>query len=284
MSAGSIKITILVDNTPGRAGLIAEHGLSVWIEAEGRRILFDTGQGKALQENAHQLGIRLDETDMVVLSHGHYDHTGGLADMVRIAPRMRLVLHPDAVLSRYSLQPGRPPRSIGMPTESRSALEQIDREQRLIWATQPLSYTSRIGLSGPIPRQIPFEEDEAGGHFFLDPEGKRRDCLADDQALWIEAQEGIVICVGCCHAGLINTLSYIRRLSANSRILALIGGFHLLEADSSRLERTVEALSFLSPKVLIPCHCTGEQAIQRVRGTFGEGQVLVGYLGLTAQF
>jgi len=105
MDVGSIRITVLVDDR-GADGLCAEHGLSLWIEADGRRILFDTGQGRALFRNAPRLGAQLKDADGIVLSHGHYDHTGGVAEVLKIAAAARLVLHPGAVIPRNAVREG----------------------------------------------------------------------------------------------------------------------------------------------------------------------------------
>ena len=102
MNLDPIRITVLVDDEAGE-GLLPEHGLSLWIETGGKHILFDTGQGNALVENARRLGVPLEETDIVVLSHGHYDHSGGLANVLTIAPRAKILLHPGATIARYSL-------------------------------------------------------------------------------------------------------------------------------------------------------------------------------------
>ncbi|MBN1902049.1 MBL fold metallo-hydrolase [Candidatus Sumerlaeota bacterium] len=253
-----MKITILMDNN-AEEGFASEHGISLWIETPEIRILFDTGQSRLFIDNARKLGISLEKTDVIVLSHGHYDHTGGLADILDIASKAQLILHPNAVLPRYSVYPGKTPRSIGMPD---SALASIDRlkKDRTTWVIQARKIASDIGVTGAIPRETPYED--VGGPFFLDPEGKREDTLVDDQALWINTDEGLVICAGCCHSGLINTLNYIRRLNANSKIRLVIGGFHLVNASAERMERTLEALMKDPPEKLAPCHCTGERATE----------------------
>lgn len=272
-------ITVLVDDEAGK-GLTPEHGLSLWVEAEGKRILFDTGQGNALVENARQLGVPLHKTDILILSHGHYDHTGGVADVLSIAPGVRLLFHPKAVTPRYSLHPGKPTREIGMPQSARSAIDRM-QENRITWAVQPVRLNARMGVTGPIPRETSFED--VGGPFFRDPNGVRRDAITDDQALWIDSGEGLVVCVGCCHAGLINTLNYVRRVSGNDSIRAIMGGFHLLQADDQRIERTLDALRSMSPGLLVPCHCTGERAVLALKETFGD-QVISCVSGMTFQF
>jgi 7,8-dihydropterin-6-yl-methyl-4-(beta-D-ribofuranosyl)aminobenzene 5'-phosphate synthase len=278
MNSDPISITVLVDNEAGE-GLNPEHGLSLWIEAGGKRILFDTGQGNVLVENARRLGVPLEKTDILVLSHGHYDHTGGVANVLGIAPRMRLVLHPGALIERYSLPRGKPAKPVGMPPSARTAIDRA-QDANIIWALEPLALASNIGVTGPIPRVTFFED--VGGPFFLDPQGKQKDAIVDDQALWLVSPEGLIVCLGCSHAGLVNSLAHVRRLSGNIPIRAVIGGFHLLHADDHRIDRTLEALQWISPGLLVPCHCTGKQAIEAFKDKFEH--VDVGSSGLVFRF
>lgn len=279
MDTPPIKITVLVDNHADKE-LTAEHGLALWIEAGAKHILFDTGQGKALVENARQLDIPLKKTDMLVLSHGHYDHTGAVADVLEIAPKACLFLHPKAVIPRYSIAAGTPVRTIGMPEAAQHAVGHMP-DSRIVWTSGPVQVSDHIGVTGAIPRMTSFED--MGEPFFLDPQGKRRDSIADDQALWINTAQGLVICVGCSHAGIINTLDYVRQLTEVSTIHAIIGGFHLLHADSQRLERTVGALNAILPHSLMPCHCTGDGAIQALADAFAD-QVLPAHAGMSFEF
>jgi 7,8-dihydropterin-6-yl-methyl-4-(beta-D-ribofuranosyl)aminobenzene 5'-phosphate synthase len=135
-----------------------------------------------------------------------------------------------------------------------------------MWAVEPLALASNIWVTGPIPRETSFED--VGGPFFLDPQGKQKDAIVDDQALWLASSEGLIVCLGCSHAGLVNSLTYVRRLSGNIPIRAVIGGFHLLHADDHRIDRTIEALQWISPGLLVPCHCTGKQAIEAFKDKF----------------
>jgi 7,8-dihydropterin-6-yl-methyl-4-(beta-D-ribofuranosyl)aminobenzene 5'-phosphate synthase len=260
------KVTILVDNQSGE-GLVSEHGLSLWIETAGRRLLFDTGQGSALQNNAQKLGIRLDETDILVLSHGHFDHTGGVS---------QVYCHPAAVQPRYSIRNGKP-KPIQMPSESMSAIDKLPLEQ-IHWIQQPISLNDTIGITGPIPRETNFED--TGGPFYLDPQGKCADPIDDDLALWIRTDDGLVVCVGCSHAGAVNTLNDVCRLTGQNRIRAVIGGFHLLNANNRRLDLTVAALRSFSPGMVIPCHCTGERGVKAFQDAF-DGRVIPGCTGMS---
>jgi 7,8-dihydropterin-6-yl-methyl-4-(beta-D-ribofuranosyl)aminobenzene 5'-phosphate synthase len=271
-------VRILVDNR-AREGLTTEHGLALWIEADDRHILFDTGQGHALEPNARALGVDLARTDALVLSHGHYDHTGGLPGVLRCAGQAGVYGHPGIVHPRYSRR-GETPRAIHMPAASMAALDALD-EQRLHWVQGPLQVHDRIGLTGPIPRETPYED--AGGPFFLDPQGERPDSIEDDLALWIHTRAGVIVCVGCSHAGLVNTLHHVGRLSRGLRIRAVIGGFHLLEAGRTRLERTIAALGRLAPERVVPCHCTGALAMVMLRKALGD-RVTPGAAGMTFAF
>lgn len=260
MTSANAKVTILVDNQAGD-GLTAEHGLSLWIETEGKRILFDTGQGIALVSNSRALGVDLGETDILVLSHGHYDHTGGIPQVLRQAPNTEVYCHPGIVYPRYSIRNGMP-KPIQIPHESMAALDKLP-PQKLHWIIKPLLLSERIGITGPIPRETSYED--TGEPFYLDPEGKHADPVDDDLALWIRTDKGLVICVGCSHAGLVNTLNYVLRLNPDSRIQAVIGGFHLLHASIQRLNHTIASLQSMQPDMMVPCHCTGDNAIRFLR-------------------
>jgi 7,8-dihydropterin-6-yl-methyl-4-(beta-D-ribofuranosyl)aminobenzene 5'-phosphate synthase len=138
-----------------------------------------------------------------------------------------------------------------------------------------------VGVTGTIARATSFED--TGGPFFLDAQGRTSDPIMDDQALWIDSGEGLIVCVGCCHAGLINTLHAVQRASGTSRLRAVIGGFHLLNASVRRLEQTLSALRSIGPEMLVPCHCTGDPAVRQLQERFGD-RVSVGRCGMTLRF
>ena len=278
MNINTLKITILVDNCAGN-GLLSEHGLSLWIETGDRCILLDTGQGGALSPNAEKLGIDLSRTGALVLSHGHYDHTGGVSRVLRAASEVEVCCHPSAVVPRYGSDAGQP-KPLGIQCESMRLLDGLP-SQRMHWIQNGWELSPGIGLTGYVPRNSEYED--TGGDFFLDPELSRPDPIDDDMALWIRTGEGVVVCVGCCHSGLINTLNQALFQSGAPRLRAVIGGFHLLNADDSRIENTVKALQALSPELIVPCHCTGSRAVEALKNAFGDG-VITGASGRTFEF
>ncbi|MCG6911419.1 MAG: MBL fold metallo-hydrolase [Deltaproteobacteria bacterium] len=273
-----LNLTILVDNH-AEAGLASEHGLSMWIEPEGDKpILFDTGAGKLFVDNAKKRGIDVYTADRLVLSHGHYDHTGGVGSFLRHNRHSRIYCHPGAVVPRYAVRGGMG-NPIHMPHESIAAIDKLP-ETRLHWVQEPLILSDDIGLTGHIPRKTDFETP--GGPFFYDPAGRRPDPIDDDMALWVHTPRGLVVVVGCCHAGVVNTLDYIRYLNDGMHVHALVGGFHLMGAGSLRLERTMDALKTFDIDLLVPCHCTGDDTVKLLSDTFGD-RVSPGFAGKVLQ-
>lgn len=259
MNDKKIRVTLVVDNHTDN-GFMPEHGLAMWIEADGQKVLFDTGQGLALEHNAAALGIDLGQTDALILSHGHYDHTGGVDIVLQRAPHAAVYCHSEVVKPRYAVRNGNA-TAIHMPRSSMAALDKRPRHL-LNWAPHPVMISDSMGLTGPVPRITGYED--VGGPFYLDSQGRRPDLLMDDMALWINTSKGIVVCVGCCHSGLVNTLEYVKKLNKNPRISAVIGGFHLVNATDERLSKTIDALKRLAPDSLIACHCTGDIAMEKL--------------------
>lgn len=263
----SIRLTILVENSVHRRGLRAEHGLAMLIECRGRRVLFDTGQTDLVLANAAALGLSLENLDAIVLSHGHDDHTGGLAAVCRQSPRARVLLHPAARAEKYSGNAAGPPRPIGLPPAGQQALAAAGANVVLTPDAQEV--IEGVFVTGEIQRRTDFED--VGGRFLLDSAGERLDPLWDDQALYFPTAAGLVVVLGCAHAGVVNTLQQIEAQTGSQRIHAIIGGLHLLNASPARLKATVDALRRRQVALLLPAHCTGAVATARLWTEFPEG-------------
>lgn len=259
--ATGLSITVLVENTAGPAGLLAEHGLAFWVRCGDRCILFDTGQGMVLAHNADKLGVDLSSAGDVVLSHGHYDHTGGLHAALSCFSAARVYAHEQAFCDRYSRHSSTDVRSVRSPIESFEQLKLHVRQVTPI-GNGPVEMGDGFRLTGPIPRRNDFED--TGGAFCLDPACTTADPLIDDQAMFVETRRGLVVLLGCAHSGVVNTLDYVCSLAGANRIHAVIGGMHLLSANENRMERTVRRLRELEVQRIGLAHCTGFAAMARL--------------------
>ena len=258
-----LRITALADNVVGSPGVLAEHGLSLLIEADDRRILFDTGQGNVLRHNLSSLGISLDPLDALVLSHGHYDHTGGIATALDECQPRAIYIHPEALKRKFAKREEAPPRSIGIPESSRKALRA--REELIVWTRSPTEIIPGVWCTGEIPRVNAVDDREQ--LFFLDEDGGVP-ALIDDQALLVETIRGLVVVAGCAHAGVVNTVEHVCRIACQESIHALVGGLHLGRASHKSLEETGSALGRRNFQFLAPCHCTGMRAHAYLRARF----------------
>jgi 7,8-dihydropterin-6-yl-methyl-4-(beta-D-ribofuranosyl)aminobenzene 5'-phosphate synthase len=247
------RLTCLIEDTVNRPQLLAEHGLSILVEAEGEAILFDTGQSDLIVRNAEKMGVDLSGVSKVALSHGHYDHTGGLLEVLRLAPEAMVFGHPAILGKKYAREKDGSCRRTGIPF-SRSEVEQWCNGLQLDTVFRDIS--QGVFLSGEIPRETDFEEEEPS--FFKDAgDGKQPDSMPDDQALIVDTSQGLVVIVGCAHAGVANTLRHVRERFPDRSISTLVGGMHLSNAPRQRLLRTVEALKEANVCHICAGHCTG---------------------------
>jgi len=249
-------ITILIEDSVSGPILKAEHGLAFWIDTGSHCILFDTGQSPLIMANANELKVDIDAVDTIALSHGHYDHCGGLADVLaNAADKVTVYAHPRALDPKYR-RTLTGTRAIGIPIHCRQAL--CESRCNLKTVTTPTEIAPGMFLTGEIPRSHPEEQSESG--FCLDEQGRQADPFLDDQALFLRTIAGTVVVLGCAHAGVINTLDYIRHLTEGQPLHAVLGGMHLHSASDERIAWTIKSLQQFSIARFYPLHCTGAKA------------------------
>lgn len=271
----NIRITTLAENTVA-AGLpvIAEHGLSYYIEAEERKILFDCGQGLGIINNAQCLGIDVSKIGTVVLSHGHYDHARGLKSLISHNRTFTLIAHP-AVSEPKRIRIGERDADIGI-SEGWQALESSGI--RIHLSRTPVEIAPGVMTSGEIPMITDFESVEP---VFYTVQGNREtpDSIMDETVLILDTPSGIVVVTGCAHRGIINILNHVSSLTGKKEIHAIMGGLHLMSADSVKLKKVTEALREFRVEKMIIGHCTGFEAMVALAYAFGNKVIpdIVGY-------
>jgi len=259
-------ITCLVDNSALLSSPFwAEHGLSFLIQVGQAKVLFDTGQsGDVLAHNLAALGEGLEGLSAIVLSHGHYDHTGGLKEALRRAPGTLVVAHPHALRPKFSLKGGQAkPR--GLPFSR----QEIESWGQLRLTREAMEVAPGVFTTGEVPRPFGAGVRAAkhvireGGKFVPDP-------FTDDQALVVKGDEGLIVVLGCCHAGLLNTLEHVRQ-TFGGEIYALLGGTHLEVVGDEELKRVIAAVrDDYGVQRLYLNHCTGLKALTLFLKELGE--------------
>ncbi len=261
-----LRITTLSENTAGLGGFLGEWGLSILVETEKLNILFDTGKSISASHNADILGIDLSKIDKIVLSHGHFDHTGGLRQILRrMGKEIEIIAHPDIWQAKYA-NLRRQGEYIGIPFQ-RQELESLGARFNL--TTESVRITDNIMTTGEIPMVTDYEEIES---YLLVKEGGvfKPDKLRDDQALIINTEPGLVVILGCAHRGITNTLYHAQQLTGVKAIDTVLGGCHLMDASEERIWLTIAALKELGVQRLGVCHCTGLPASAIMAQEFGD--------------
>ncbi|MFH0729717.1 MAG: MBL fold metallo-hydrolase [Pseudomonadota bacterium] len=266
-------ITILAENYVGKSGLIGEHGFSALIESSKRRYLFDTGPGRSLPHNVEKLGIHLKNTDKIILSHGHYDHTGGVKWAIAQTGPIQVVANSQLFMPHMAMNPetpSKPPRHVGCPFTQRELEE--DGAEFLFQ-----NHTAKIGdgvwfithYPRPVetvpndPRLVLVEDNQ------IIP-----DDLPDDSCLLIEDDPAPILVLGCTHSGIINTLLHLRNSMGISKLKAVIGGTHLMVSDDAAVRRTIDIFEAFSVGLIGTSHCTGFKASVLMATHFKERFVL----------
>jgi 7,8-dihydropterin-6-yl-methyl-4-(beta-D-ribofuranosyl)aminobenzene 5'-phosphate synthase len=236
-----MKISVLAENSAGRSHnreCLAEWGLSLYLEVDDVRILFDSGHKGTFSQNAAALGVDLDKTDFMVLSHHHWDHTGGLR-FYDFKGRHKLVTHPrvpEKVLAEQALD--------------------LAADFDLTTSTEPVEFSPGIYYLGEIPRQTDFEK----GVYQDDP-------MPDDSAIAIKTAKGTVIVTGCSHAGVCNISEYAKKVTGQN-IYGVMGGFHLFEDDPKAIEGSIEYFKREKLGFLFPMHCVDHAAMSAFYSAF----------------
>lgn len=240
-----MKVTTLVENLTYKSGLLAEHGLSFYIETANRKILFDTGQSDVFVRNAQALGIDLAEVDAVVISHGHYDHAGGLNTFLRLNTKAMVYLKRAALFDKYN----------GTSRYVGAAVDACLASGRIVFVDDLLELDGGLFI---IPQtSIVNSADTHFKGFLLKKENLfEEDTFDDELFLAVDSADGISIISSCSHRGITNMVEAAKS-AFKKEIKAVVGGFHLLGCSPEQLEATISYFERLAPKSLGICHCTG---------------------------
>ncbi|MDX9788745.1 MAG: MBL fold metallo-hydrolase [Desulfobacterales bacterium] len=266
-------ITILSENYVGKSGLMGEHGFSALIESAKGRFLFDTGPGRSLPYNAEKLHINLKTIDKIFLSHGHYDHTGGLKWAIEQAGPIRVVASKHLFIKHMGMdltQPSKPPFYAGCPF-SQQELEALGAE--FLFLNQTTKIGDGVWFLTNYPRTVETVPEDArlvrmeNGQIVPDD-------IPDDSSLLIETDTAPILILGCTHSGIINTLLHLKNDMGISKLKAVIGGTHLMASDESAVERAMDMLDEFSVEMIGTAHCTGFKATVLIATRFKERFVL----------
>lgn len=260
-----VDITILVENTTPVSYLTGEYGFAALVTIDGNSLLFDTGSAGSIFTNARAMGIKLDEVEDLVISHGHYDHTGAVLSLVQEYGVKNIYAHSGLFAHRLlPLKDGKT-KDIGCACDK----QEVEASgARFIFTDGFKEISPQVFLTGQIPRITDYED--TGGDFKMEVNGELiKDNLNDDMALVIKHPEGLIIISGCAHAGMINTIDYAIKQTGEKRLLAYIGGTHLITASEKRLEKTIAALTAYDIKSVVLCHCTGFKAAAQLYNALG---------------
>jgi 7,8-dihydropterin-6-yl-methyl-4-(beta-D-ribofuranosyl)aminobenzene 5'-phosphate synthase len=275
-SADQVRLTLLVEDTLNSPNLVAKHGLSILVEtgsADSKsRILVDAGPPPDVAvHNANVLGANIQNLDAIVITHGHYDHAGGLAQILGNMGRPTIVVaHPLAFAPKYAYRTNL--KFIGLEFDQ-ELVKHVGGV--LLTARNSVPLATGVVASGEIPRKTDFETVD--GFWTVRSEHFCQDTMLDDQSVIINLRDkGLVVISGCAHAGIINTVRHAQSVTGTDDVYAIVGGFHLADASTNRIEATVDDLLRIQPKRLYPCHCTGTRAINRFVEAFGEQVVPAG--------
>lgn len=239
-----VKIVVLNDNRNDSKNLEDEHGYSLYIEVDDKKILFDAGQTDIFKKNASKLDVNLDDLDYAVLSHGHYDHGNGLKYLDK---KINLVCHPNCNQFRRSKRTG----NYGGLNQTK---EELKQKFNLIESSIPYKISENVFFLGEIERKNEFECKT----FPMTKEDGTDDNVIDDTGIAIKTEKGLIVISGCAHSGICNTVEYAKKVARDERILLVMGGFHLKVIDKVTL-KTIEYMRKNNVQNIYLSHCTSDK-------------------------
>jgi len=267
-----VKVTVVVDNCllpRSKKPFRAEHGLALLLETGDKKFLFDSGQSEVAVFNLALLGVHPAELDAIILSHGHYDHAGGLAaTLVQAGKKLPVFCHADAFRARYA-RGGGGVRFVGVPCV-KERLASLGAEFCLLRDRYELA--PGLIISGPVPRVTAYEKGDAS-LLAAGPDnscGSAQDTVPDDMAIYHAGDKGLTVISGCAHAGIINAVRHGLKLTGCGRLHAIVGGTHLGSVSPEQQEATLADLADLKPALVAANHCTGFYMLARLYALFGE--------------
>ena len=273
-----MRITVVIDNmapTGAPKPFLAEHGLSLLIETKEKTILMDTGQTGAVVRNLSLLGIHPKDVDTVVLSHGHHDHAGGLAEFLRNRNRpVPVIAHPGIFSDRYSVK-GDVRRYAGIPF-SQAALTSMGAEW--LFTDKPVEVCPGLWFSGQIPRQTDYEQGDGNLVVFNEAGCACHDVINDDAVLYYQDTEGLVVISGCAHSGLVNIVRNGLTLTGAAKLKGWIGGTHLGPVADGQKTATLDFIDSMNVKFLAANHCTGFAVMSILQQRLGQ-RFIPGFVG-----
>ncbi len=264
------RITVLCENTVHGLGFLGEHGFSAFIETPGQNILFDTGQGFSLIQNSLRLQKDLKQVSKVVLSHGHVDHVGGLLAFLGVKGACPVAAHPDIFNERFMFIPVAAGEekliSVGMPWPQAYL---TTRGAQFEWRRDFTEVAPGVYLTGEVPRKTLFELGSPKMVVSRDG-GWTPDPFLDDFSMVLKTSRGLVIVLGCAHAGIVNILNHAVERTGENHIYAVLGGTHLGLSPEPQFDPTIRALKEFDIQMLAVSHCTGQVPVARLASEFGD--------------